>query len=246
MSALSFTESTFSDPFLLKSASAAASNIIIRSSKSASKENANTLRCDAPQVVFQECPDEVALCFSIYGCPLRCPGCHSEHLWRSDVTGETDEQQGEALTLSRFEAYLNQYQGMVTAVVFFGGEWQPHTLQELLKTAQGHGLKTCLYSGLENVSRHLRPHLDFVKLGPWREELGGLDSVTTNQRFYRVEQGELGQCLNHLFVCDDSSISPEKINLDPVNSNPNHSNPVNSNPIYNLNEKQKEASHVAA
>ena len=32
--------------------------------------------------------------------------------------------------------------------------------------------------------------LDYLKLGPYDERLGGLDSPTTNQRFYRVERGK--------------------------------------------------------
>ena len=31
-------------------------------------------------------------------------------------------------------------------------------------------------------------HLDFIKLGHYDEELGGLDSPTTNQRLYQIER----------------------------------------------------------
>ena len=59
----------------------------------------NTLRCHKTHVVFQECPGEVALCFSFFGCPLRCDGCHSEELW--------NDQGGNELTPEIFENYLN-------------------------------------------------------------------------------------------------------------------------------------------
>ena len=32
-------------------------------------------------VVFQEVPDEVSLAFEVSGCPFKCEGCHSPHLW---------------------------------------------------------------------------------------------------------------------------------------------------------------------
>lgn len=150
-----------------------------------------TLQCDPPHVVFQECPGEVALCFSFYGCPLRCAGCHSEELWQANG--------GHPLTLQTFNAYLDRYAGLITAVVFFGGEWQPLYLKKLLQVAQQRNLITCLYSGLNHVSRHLRPVLNFVKLGPWRQQQGGLSNPNSNQHFYALENGQLSQRLNHLF-----------------------------------------------
>ena len=121
------------------------------------------LRSDPPHVVFQECPNEIALCFSFYGCPLRCDGCHSEELW--------NKSGGSPLSVERFEQYLNQYAGLMSAVVFFGGEWQPFELQKLLRTAQAKNLKTCLYTGLNKISRHLKPYLNFAKVGPWKKIL---------------------------------------------------------------------------
>ena len=38
--------------------------------------------------------------------------------------------------------------------------------------------------------------LDFVKIGEYKKELGGLNSLNTNQRFLNVKTGE---CLNNLF-----------------------------------------------
>jgi len=159
----------------------------------------NFLRTDPPHVVFQECPNEVALCFSFYGCPLRCDGCHSEELW--SPTG------GQPLSPERFAQYLEQYTGLMSAVVFFGGEWQPFQLQALLKIAQAKQLKTCLYTGLNRISRHLKPHLNFAKVGPWQAELGGLNSPTTNQAFYQIENGQFRQNLTHLFLTDVTDLS---------------------------------------
>lgn len=156
------------------------------------------LRCHKPHVVFQECPGEVSLCFSMFGCPLKCQGCHSEDLW--------DENGGYELTLDAFKGYLTQYKGLISAVVFFGGEWQVKNLQALLKTAQQESLKTCLYTGLNAISRHLRPYLDFAKVGPWNAQLGGLEASSSNQKFYRIEQGQIREDLTHLFKKESISV----------------------------------------
>ena len=62
--------------------------------------------------------------------------------------------------------------------------------------ARAAGLKTCLYTGLEEAPAALLPELTFVKTGAWRRERGGLDCPDTNQRFIRTADGAV---LNHLF-----------------------------------------------
>ena len=63
----------------------------------------------------------------------------------------------------------------------------------MLRRIRAHNLKTCLYSGFDIIEPFaaLLPLLDYLKLGPYDERLGGLDSPTTNQRFFRIEAGEL-------------------------------------------------------
>lgn len=58
---------------------------------------------------------------------------------------------------------------------------------------RAHNLQTCLYSGFDIVEPFvaLLPMLDYLKLGHYDEHLGGLDSPTTNQRFFRIEAGKL-------------------------------------------------------
>ena len=64
----------------------------------------------------------------------------------------------------------------------------PAQLREALQIVRCHGLKTCLYSGCESVKPFcdLLPLLDYLKLGEYQPDRGGLDSPDTNQRFYRV------------------------------------------------------------
>ncbi|WP_418499402.1 anaerobic ribonucleoside-triphosphate reductase activating protein [Flagellimonas sp.] len=141
------------------------------------------------QVVLQEVPGEVSLCFSISGCPLRCKGCHSPFLWK--------EGSGTKLTSGAYEKYLDQYAGLASCVLFMGGEWHPETLVEHLKLAQQHGYRTCLYTGAHRVSPDILEHLTYIKTGKWDKNLGGLDSESTNQVFREVRTNKL---LNHLFI----------------------------------------------
>ncbi|MGN7515908.1 MAG: anaerobic ribonucleoside-triphosphate reductase activating protein [Allomuricauda sp.] len=141
------------------------------------------------QVVLQEVPGEISLCFSISGCPLRCHGCHSPFLWK--------EGNGHELTPEYFKTLLNQYAGFATCVVFMGGEWHPRTLTEYLQHAQDQGYKTCLYTGQEKISSHICDHLTFLKTGKWDPTRGGLESKRTNQVFLDLRTNTI---LNHLFI----------------------------------------------
>jgi len=110
-----------------------------------------------PTIVFKEVPDEISLCFSITGCKVGCKGCHSTELW--------NENYGSPLTNKAFIQWLKKYQRLISCVVFFGGEWQPHALIEKLLIAKNFGLKTCLYSGEEAGEKHINinisQHLNF-------------------------------------------------------------------------------------
>jgi len=144
--------------------------------------------CLKPQICFQEVPNEVAIAFLVTGCQLKCRGCHSPDAWSAD--------QGAPLTNSRFTDLLDRYQSLITCVLFYGGEWQPEALKQKLKIARLHDLKTCLYTGEDAICPSIMAHLDFLKTGPWIESLGGLSSLSTNQRFIDLKSG---QCLNHQF-----------------------------------------------
>lgn len=142
-------------------------------------------------VVFREVPGEVALAFTVAGCPLRCPGCHSSDSWTPN--------QGWPLSADLLAQRVQRYRGLLTAVLFLGGEWHSQALSTCLQRARSLGLVTCLYTGLEDVEASLKVHLDYLKVGPWRRELGGLDSASTNQRFIDLRTG---LTLNHLFQGD--------------------------------------------
>ena len=136
-----------------------------------------------PEMVFQEVPKEIALCFTITGCPLNCPGCHS--------ADTHDPAAGTPLTLEVFKQWLIDYKQFISCVLFFGGEWEQKYLIKLLKLAHELQLKTCLYTGKNNLPKTVLEHLDYVKYGPWIEDLGGLESEQTNQKLWNLHTGEL-------------------------------------------------------
>ena len=112
------------------------------------------------------------------------------------ATAPTPGTQGRALSPAYLQRRLGDYAGLLSCVLFFGGEWQTAALLECLRTARAAGLKTCLYTGLEEAPAALLPELTFVKTGAWRRDRGGLDCPDTNQRFIRTADGAV---LNHLF-----------------------------------------------
>ena len=134
------------------------------------------------QITTQDVLDEISLAFSISGCPLHCKGCHSAFTW--------NETFGQELTNDLFRKILaeNKY---ASCVLFYGGEWRLKRLLELIGIAKSNGKKVCLYTGLmlEEVKAsksELFNVLDYIKVGRWIEEKGGLNKKTTNQRFYRI------------------------------------------------------------
>lgn len=149
------------------------------------------IRFATQQIVWQEVPHETSLAFLITGCPLGCKGCHSVESWKRGS--------GQILTEIYLTEQLKKYQGFITCVLFMGGEWLPEKLLPLLKLARNQGLETCLYTGLERheLDPRLIDELTYLKTGRWIAERGGLNSLTTNQRFVDLRTGE---CLNGVFV----------------------------------------------
>ena len=141
------------------------------------------LHYSVESIVWQEVPGETSLAYTLTGCPVGCKGCHSVDTW---PVGS-----GTPLHPQDFAARLNQYQGLITCVLFLGGEWQPKALLTLLKMTKAAGLKTCLYSGFETVADELRQELDYLKTGPWIAALGGLDNPNSNQRFIKLATSEV-------------------------------------------------------
>lgn len=132
-------------------------------------------------VTFREIPDEISLCISISGCPGHCKNCHSPYL-AQDI--------GEILNKESLLSLIKQNTG-ITCVVFMGGDQAPNSISWLAKCVKEEfpELKIGWYSGKETLSDDIDlKYFDYIKLGPYKEELGGLDNPTTNQRLYAYNE----------------------------------------------------------
>lgn len=136
-------------------------------------------------VVFQEYPDEVTLAINLSRCPNGCPGCHSAYLG-GDV--------GEPLTSERLLGLVASYADAITCVGFQGGDNDPDALCQLATTLRQTypKIKVGWYSGRTQMEKVDLALFDYIKIGPYIEELGPLTVRTTNQRMYRVDHSASG------------------------------------------------------
>ncbi|MGM9531816.1 hypothetical protein [Intestinibacter sp.] len=130
-------------------------------------------------VTFSEIPDEITLCINISNCPCYCKGCHSSYL---------AEDVGEKLMMSTL-LHLCDFNKGITCVAFMGGDISPSDINFLAKVIKLNKpeLKVAWYSGRQELAKDIDlENFDYIKLGPYIEDLGPLNSNTTNQRMYKV------------------------------------------------------------
>ncbi len=144
------------------------------------------MRYTYKDVVLLEVPDEISLSYTISGCSKRCDGCHSPELW--------NPKNGKELTVEEYQLDLENYKNYITCVLFMGGEWCPSELSQLLCIAKNNNLKTCLYSGEDDISKIpscISDYLTYLKIGKYSKELGGLESESSNQLLIDLETMEI-------------------------------------------------------
>lgn len=130
-------------------------------------------------VSFSEVPDEISLCINISKCPCHCIGCHSPYL---------AEDIGDELNLKSLINLLEENNG-ITCVCLMGGDSEPKEINNYAQAIQKYDpeLKVAWYSGKQELSKYIDlKYFNYIKLGPYIEELGPLNSKTTNQRFFKV------------------------------------------------------------
>lgn len=135
-------------------------------------------------VVFIEVPDETTLAINISGCPCHCPGCHSSYL---------AENIGIDLTIEELNCLIIKNKG-ITCLSFMGGDGDPNEINRLASHIRltYPDLKISWYSGRQELNKDIQlENFDYIKLGPYVRELGGLDSPSTNQILYRVDGSNL-------------------------------------------------------
>lgn len=128
--------------------------------------------------VFAEIPDEITLAISISGCPVRCPGCHSQYLWADT---------GEELNTEALDTMLSSHFG-VTCICFMGGDQDPAGINRLAGWVRQHcKVRIAWYSGRDQLHPAIElANFDYLKVGRYDSALGPLNDRNTNQVLWHV------------------------------------------------------------
>ena len=133
-------------------------------------------------VTFSEFPDEISLCINISNCPFHCSGCHSTELW---------EDVGTELTYDKLDNLIETNKG-ITLVGFMGGD--PILVNSLaIYIKNNYDIKVGWYWGGTDIPKEIYLiNFDYIKIGPYIKEKGGLDNPNTNQIMFKVTKGHTG------------------------------------------------------
>ena len=100
------------------------------------------------------------------------------------------------------EKLVNRYKEAITCVCFMGGDSDPKEVERLathIRAISKGAIKTAWYSGRQCLPESCSIiKFDYIKLGEYVQDLGGLSSPKTNQRMYRIQQGVMVD-ITHLF-----------------------------------------------
>lgn len=131
-------------------------------------------------ITFLEVPNEVTLCINISNCKIHCPKCHSKYLWK-DI--------GEELTIDSIKELIKLNEG-ISCICFMGGSYK-ELLSIICYIHANIHIKVAWYTGLDifNAFKEIPEFIypDYLKVGAYCSELGGLSSDKTNQRLYEID-----------------------------------------------------------
>lgn len=131
------------------------------------------------QVTLGEIPKQLTLCINITGCTHNCDGCHSPEL-REDI--------GEPLTDIVITELIRKNKG-ISCVLFMGGDHNIKALNKLIfrSREKNKNMLFGAYFGCDCLPENIELGLyNYIKLGHYDKELGGLKSPTTNQKLFTV------------------------------------------------------------
>ena len=135
-------------------------------------------------VTFTEVPDRISVFFNIANCNAHCKDCHSPYLWKNTRRKTVTDILNYAQT---------QTDKGATAIVLMGGTTNGIDEDVLVKLINllDEIAPVCLYSGSDDMTLNFRiainSHLTWIKTGSYQPKFGGLDKLTTNQRFYHKD-----------------------------------------------------------
>lgn len=130
-------------------------------------------------VTFAEIPNEITLCINISNCPIHCPDCHSKYLWK-DI--------GTILDIDTFKELIRKNEGISCVCIMGGKSEEVSDLFGILKLFSDiPPVKHAWYSGESKIPKDIDLYLfDYIKIGPYIKEKGGLNNPNTNQKLYEV------------------------------------------------------------
>lgn len=138
------------------------------------------------KITFSEIPDEITLCINISNCPCHCKGCHSSYL-SENIGTKFDKDELIKLLINNIG---------ITCISFMGGDsdpiyinWLANSIRKMNNGEPNNfaNVKIAWYSGRSEISKDIElKNFDYIKIGPYIEELGPLNSKTTNQKMYKV------------------------------------------------------------
>lgn len=141
------------------------------------------------EITFLEVPDEITLCINISNCPCHCKGCHSSYLAEDIGNPLIEYPKGYSDDFIIYIDELIEKSPGISCVSIMGGDSDPTLVNVLASYLKDFypDLKVAWYSGRQELSKYINlKYFDFIKLGPYIEEYGPLNSKTTNQRMYKA------------------------------------------------------------
>lgn len=132
------------------------------------------------EVVLEEIPGKVTLAVEISNCQGSCIGCHSPFL-RTDIGDELSFEVVKMLIDSNFG---------INCLLFLGEGNDQEALLSLARQIKQayHNMELAVYSGRPEVEEEYYEIFDYVKIGPYIEEFGPLNSPTTNQKLFHKRE----------------------------------------------------------
>lgn len=129
----------------------------------------------------QEIPNEESLVIVITDYILQCRGKKAK-IYK--------EKERKPLTKDELSLYIDSLIGEITCVVFLGGDCAPEEINDLAAYIREKysDIKIGWYSADETITIFTEyRNFDYIKLGPYNQKRGGLNSPKTNQRLYMIE-----------------------------------------------------------